>query len=222
MEPILREISALTPLEQSRHLKRVQERFGKSSFSLTILREQVRAVRKERTSQARLEDRREKIRGEAPDRCSVRLLSRPGRAGVDARQRKRAPPDYAQAAEAAYEWFTDHGAQFFFTRHGEPFLHFDNAIYWMDSADRGRKRQYSALLYRHTGLGADLARRAHFLRSVLPSLALILGERCGSTSRGSTPMSRATRSTSTSTTMQHEIAKITPDGVELLKNGEQR
>ena len=65
LEPILREISELTPLEQSRHLKRVQEHFGKSSFSLTILREQVRAVRKERTSQVRLEDRREKIRRSA-------------------------------------------------------------------------------------------------------------------------------------------------------------
>ena len=84
LEPILREISELTPLEQSRHLKRVQERFGKSSFSLTILREQVRAVRKERTSQAPAGGSPREDTGEAPDRCSVRLLPRPGRAGVDA------------------------------------------------------------------------------------------------------------------------------------------
>ena len=83
LEPILREISALTPLEQSRHLKRVQEHFGKSSFSLTILREQVRAVRKERNSRARLERSPREDTREAPDRCAVRLLPRPGRAGVD-------------------------------------------------------------------------------------------------------------------------------------------
>ena len=170
LEPILREISALTPLEQSRHLKRVQEHFGKSSFSLTILREQVRAVQKERNSRSRLERRREKIRGKrqtgAPSgSCRARveqvLMQTEEEAGT---------PDYAQAAEAAYDWFTAHGAQFFFTRHGEPFLHFDNAIYWMDSADRGRKRQYSAMLYRHTGLVPTSPGGRTFFE-VLPSLA---------------------------------------------------
>ena len=163
LEPILREISELTPLEQSRHLKRVQERFGKSSFSLTILREQVRAVRKERTSQTRLEDRREKIRekrqtGAPSGSCRARLEQ------VLMQTEETGTPDYAQAAEAAYDWFTAHGAQFFFTRHGEPFLHFDNAIYWMDSADRGRKRQYAAMLYEHTGLVPTSAGGAHLLR----------------------------------------------------------
>ena len=115
LEPILREISALTPLEQSRHLKRVQERFGKSSFSLTILREQVRTVRKVRTSQARLEDRREKIRekrqtGARSGSCRARVEQ------VLMQTEEAGTPDYTQAAEAAYDWFTAHGAQFFFTR----------------------------------------------------------------------------------------------------------
>ena len=163
LEPILREISALTPLEQSRHLKRVQEHFGKSSFSLTILREQVRAVRKERNSQARLEDRREKIRekrqtGAPSGSCRARVEQ------VLMQTEEAGTPDYTQAAEAAYDWFTAHGAQFFFTYHGAPFLYFDNAIYWMDSADRDRKRQYSAMLYKHTGHGADLTGRPHLLR----------------------------------------------------------
>ena len=175
LEPILREISELTPLEQSRHLKRVQEHFGKSSFSLTILREQVRAVRKERTSQARLEDRREKIRGkrqtDAPSgSCRTRVEQVLMQTEEDG-----GAPGYAQAAEAAYDWFTAHGAQFFFTRHGEPFLHFDNAIYWMDSADRGRKRQYAAMLYEHTGLVPTSAGGRTFFE-VLPSLALIRGQ----------------------------------------------
>ncbi len=216
LEPILREISELTPLEQSRHLKRVQQHFGKSSFSLTILREQVRAVRKDRTSQVRLEDRREKIRGkrqtDAPSgSCRARVEQ------VLIETEEAGTPDYAQAAEAAYDWFTDHGAQFFFTRHGEPFLHFDNAIYWMDSADRGRKRQYSALLYRHTGLVPTSPGGRTFFE-VLPSLALILGKMREHFSWLHTDVSNHTVYFNLNNDA-HEIAKITPDGVELLKNG---
>ena len=216
LEPILREISALTPLEQSRHLKRVQEHFGKSSFSLTILREQVRAVRKERTSQARLGDRREKIRekrqtGAPSGSCRARVEQ------VLIETEEAGTPDYAQAAEAAYEWFTAHGAQFFFTRHGEPFLHFDNAIYWMDSADRGRKRQYSALLYRNTGLVPTSPGGRTFFE-VLPSLAVILGKMREHFSWLHTDVSNHTVYFNLNND-QHEIAKITPDGVELLKNG---
>ncbi len=216
LEPILREISALTPLEQSRHLKRVQERFGKSSFSLTILREQVRAVRKERTSQVRLEDRREKIRekrqtGAPSGSCRARVEQ------VLIETEEAGTPDYAQAAEAAYDWFTAHGAQFFFTRHGEPFLHFANAIYWMDSADRGRKRQYSALLYKHTGLVPTSTGGRTFFE-VLPSLALIRGQMREHFSWLHTDVSNHTVYFNLNNA-QHEIVKITPDGIELLKNG---
>ena len=126
-------------------------------------------------------------------------------------------PDYAQAAEAAYDWFTAHGAQFFFTRHGEPFLHFDNAIYWMDSADRGRKRQYSALLYKHTGLVPTSPGGRTFFE-VLPSLALIRGQRREHFSWLHTDVPNQTVYFNLNND-QHEIAKITPDGVELLKNG---
>ena len=217
LEPILCEISALTPLEQSRHLKRVQEHFGKSSFSLTILHKQVRAVRKKRTSKARLEDGlekwREKRRTGAPSgscRAQVEQV-------LMQTEEDGGAPGYAEAAEAAYDWFTAHGAQFFFTRHGEPFLHFDNAIYWMDSADRGRKRQYSALLYRHTGLVPTSPGGRTFFE-VLPSLALIRGQRREHFSWLHTDVSNHTVYFNLNND-QHEIAKITPDGVELLKNG---
>ena len=216
LEPILCEISALTPLEQSRHLKRVQERFGKSSFSLTILREQVRAVRKERNSQARLEDRREKIRekrqtGAPSGSCRARVEQ------VLMQTEEAGTPDYTQAAEAAYDWFTAHGAQFFFTYHGAPFLYFDNAIYWMDSADRDRKRQYSAMLYKHTGM-VPISPGGRTFFEVLPSLALIRGQMRDHFSWLHTDVSNHTVYFNLNNE-QHEIVKITPGGVELLKNG---
>ena len=62
LDPVLGEVAALSPLEQNRHLKRIQERFGKSSLSLTTLRAQVKALQKERKAQAQEAQRQEKIR----------------------------------------------------------------------------------------------------------------------------------------------------------------
>ena len=213
LEPILREVAALSPLEQSRYLKRVQERSGKSSLSLTTLRDQVRVLQKERKEQAQQEQRREKHLTDAPSgSCRARIEE------VLMETAEGNAPDYTQVAEAAYEWFSAHGAQFFHTRrHGEPFVYFDNTIYWMDSADRGRRRQYAAMLYEQTGLVPTSPGGRTFFE-VLPSLALIRGQMREHFSWLHTDVSNHTVYFNLNNE-QHEIAKITPDGIELLKNG---
>ena len=217
LDPVLGEVAALSPLEQNRHLKRIQERFGKSNLSLTTLRDQVRAVKKELKEQARQEKHSQNIRkkhltnapaGSCRARINEVLLETPdGQA-----------PDYTLVAEAAYQWFTDHGAaQFFFTRHGEPFVYFDNTIYWMDSADRGRKRQYAAMLYKQTGLVPPTGSGRIFFE-VLSSLALIHGQMRDHFSWLHTDVSKNTVYFNLNNDA-HEIVKITPDGIEILKNG---
>ena len=215
LDPVLGEVAALSPLEQNRHLKRIQERFGKSSLSLTTLRAQVRAVKKELKEQARQEKHSQNIRKKhltnAPaGSCRARIAE----VLMEARE---GPPDYTEVAEAAYQWFTDHGAQFFFTRHGEPFVYFDNTIYWMDSADRGRKRQYAAMLYKQTGLVPTTGNGRIFFE-VLSSLALIHGKMRNHFSWLHTDVPKQTVYFNLNNDA-HEIVKITPDGVEVLKNG---
>ena len=216
LDPVLGEVAALSPLEQNRHLKRIQERFGKSSLSLTTLRQQVQAVTKELKEQARQEKHSQNIRKKhltnAPaGSCRARIAE----VLMEARE---GPPDYTEVAEAAYQWFTDHGAaQFFYTRHGEPFVFFDNTIYWMDSADRGRKRQYSAMLYKQTGLVPPTGSGRIFFE-VLSSLALIKGQMRDHFSWLHTDVPKQTVYFNLNNDA-HEIVKITPDGVEILKNG---
>ncbi len=215
LDPVLGEVAALSPLEQNRHLKRIQERFGKSSLSLTTLRAQVKALQKERKARAQEEQRQEKIRAKhltnAPaGSCRARVAE----VLMEARE---GPPDYTEVAEAAYQWFTDHGAQFFFTRHGEPFVYFDNTIYWMDSADRGRKRQYAAMLYKQTGLVPTTGNGRVFFE-VLSSLALIHGQMRDHFSWLHTEIPNQTVYFNLNNDAP-EIVKITPDGIEVLKNG---
>ena len=59
LEPILQDIAALPPLEQNRYLKQLQEYFGKDTLPLAAVREQVRAIQKQR-------------RAHGPRRCSQR------------------------------------------------------------------------------------------------------------------------------------------------------
>jgi len=213
LEPILREVAWLSPLEQNRHLKLVQERFGKSNLSLATLRDQVRAVQKERRSQARHEKKREKRRtGAPPGSCRA-----PIEQVMIETEEESGSPDYTRMAEAAFEWFAANGARFFRTPQGEPFMFFEDAIFWMDTPDRGRKRLYSSTIYKHTGLVQTTGGGRTFYE-VLANLAVERGQVRDHFSWLHTDVANYTVYFNLNNA-DHEIARITPDGIDILKNG---
>jgi len=213
LEPVLGEIARLTPLEQDRYLKFIQERFGKSGLSLGTLRSQVRAVQKDQRSHAKQDRGKKKPRADAPQgSCRARIEE-----VLFNTEEERGSPDYAKAAEAAYDWFIAHGARFFRTPLGEPFMFFEDTILWMDTPDRGRKRLYVSLMYKHTGIVQTTTSGRTFY-DVLANLAVERGQVREHFSWLHTDVARQTIYFNLNNT-DHEIAKITPDGVEILKNG---
>ncbi|MEZ4601780.1 MAG: hypothetical protein R2940_18470, partial [Syntrophotaleaceae bacterium] len=73
LEPVLAEISAHSPLEQSRLLKLVQERLGKS-VPMATLKEQVRSVQQNRRDSAKKEKKKAKrLSGSPPGSCRARV-----------------------------------------------------------------------------------------------------------------------------------------------------
>ena len=213
LEPVLQEVARLAPLEQNRHLKLIQERYGKSSLTLATLREQVRAVQKERRSQARQEKKREKRRtGAPPGSCRARIEQ-----VMIETEEETGAPDYTRVAEAAFEWFAANGARFFRTPQGEPFMFFEDAIFWMDSTDRGRKRLYSSTIYKHTGLVQTTGGGRTFYE-VLANLAVERGQVRDHFSWLHTDVANYTVYFNLNNA-DHEIARITPDGIDILKNG---
>jgi len=212
LESVLSEVATVAPLEQVRLLKLIQDRLGKR-VSMSVLKEQLRAVRKEEKGKA-MNGKAESgsRKSDAPaGSCRARVEE------VLFETEIRGNPDYSKAAEAAYEWFHSNGAMFFHTLTGEPFMYFDNAIYWMDSPDRGRKRQYAAMLYKNTGLVPTSGGGRTFFE-VLPSLAMIRGQVRDHFSWLHSEVSNHTVYFNLNNT-EHEIAKITPDGIEILRNG---
>jgi DNA primase len=213
LEPILREIAYLPPLEQNRHLKLIQEKYNKARLSLASLREQVRSVQKEQRSHARQKRKREKHQLDAsPGSCRARIEQ-----VLLETEEERGTPDFTQAAEAAYEWFVAHGARFFHTLEGAPFMFFEDEILWMDTSDRGRKRIYASLMYKHTGIVQTTTCGRTFYE-VLANLAVERGEVREHFSWLHTDVAKETVYFNLNNS-DHEIAKITPKGVEILKNG---
>lgn len=211
LETILEEIAEQSPLEQARLLKLVQHRFG-TVVPMTTLKEQIRAIRKTHKAQFRHEKKTVRHISAVPGSCQNRINE-----VLIETELSSGSPDYSKAAEATYDWFSTNGGQFFHTFQGEPFLYFDNAIYWMDSPDRGRKRLYAAMLYKHTGM-VPTSNVGRTFFEVLASLAMIRGKVRDHFSWLHTDVASYTIYFNLNNP-DHEIAKITPDGILIMKNG---
>lgn len=213
LDPVLCEVAELSPLDQSRELRRIVERCGKSGISVGTLKEQIKAIQKEKSARLRESRRQEKRVSTAPSGSC--------RACVDQvlfdTELETGSPDYIKAAEATYEWFTANGARFFRTRHNEPFMFYDDMMLWMDSSERTRRRLYSAVIYNSTGL-VSTTYGGRTLMEVLANIAAIKGEVRDQFSWLHTDVANYTVYFNLNNE-RHEIAKITPDGVEIMKNG---
>ncbi len=217
LAPVLEEVARRSAIEQTRLLKTVQERFGKAELPLTVLREHVKGIQRHAREQGKRNAREERVRAKrsskAPaDSCiaSVEAVLIETELGLGA-------PDYAAVAEAAFNWFKEHGAMFFRTSEGRPFMCFDNDLYWMDSNDRGRRRKYAALMLPHTGmLQTTNGGRSFF--DAIASLAVIHGQERNQLSWLHTDIVNQTVWFNLNNEA-HEIVRISPDGVEVLKNG---
>ncbi|MCK4414411.1 MAG: DNA primase [Candidatus Eisenbacteria sp.] len=214
LRPLLREVATLDPLEQSRHLKRIQDHYGRGSITLATLRQQVKAIEREQRQREQERQRQRARRPTAPAGTCLALIEQ---ALIDSEMETR-KPDYTRAAEVAFEWFKENGARFFRTQQGEPFMFFEDALLWMDSGARGQRRLYESTIYKHAGIVPTTASGRTFF-AVLSDLAAEHGEIRDHLSWLHTDVTQYTVYFNLNTP-ENEIAKITPDGVEILKNGD--
>jgi DNA primase len=213
LDPILREVAELPPLDQSRDIRRIVEQCGRDGLSVGTLKEHIKALQRDKQARQRQERRQEKRVSTAPSgscrACVEQVL-------LDT-EAEGGSPDYARAAEAAYEWFASHGARFFRTRQGDPFMFYDDVMLWMDSSERTRRRLYSAIIYNSAGLVSTTTGGRTFME-VLANLTAIRGEVRDQLSWLHTDMANYTVYFNLNNE-RHEIAKISPEGVEIVKNG---
>jgi|GEM_PF-354723 len=213
LAPILAGVAACSPLEQTRILKIIQDKYGKTNLALATLRAQVSAVQKEQRHQSKERRRREKRSTNAPcGSCRARIEE-----VMIQTETENGSPDFALVAQAAFDWFAAHGARFFRTPQGEPFMFLEDQILWMDTWDRGRKRLYLSRMFKHTGFTQTTAGGKTFYE-VLACLATEKGTIMDQFTWLHTDVLKHTIYFNLNNE-EHEIARITPEGIQVLKNG---
>ena len=213
LDSILQEVAGLDPLGQDRHLKLIQARRGANTLSMSTLRQHIKAIQKENARREREQQRRPTRGATAPAgscRAAIEQV-------LIETEKTTGAPDHSRAAEAAYGWFKDHGARFFRTPQGEPFMFFEDQLFWMDTGDRGPRRLYESTIYEHTGL-VPTTSSARTFYAVLCDLAARHGEIRTHLSWLHTEVAKHTVYFNLNN-RENEIAKISPDGVEILVNG---
>lgn len=217
LTPLLLDIGQAPPMEQARLLKSLQTKLGRERASIAALRQQLRQLQKDKVIESRSNRREEKVR----TRRSSGAPAGSCRARIDEvlieTELQEGSPDYAAAAQAAFDWFSANGAMFFRTRQGEPVMCYNSGIYWMDSGERGRKRVYSALMYEHTGqVPTSNGGRTFF--EVLSSLATVHGKERDQFSWLHTDVKSCVIWFNLNNERK-EIVKISPEGVQIIPNG---
>lgn len=125
--------------------------------------------------------------------------------------------NFASAAEAAFDWFIEQGARFYATPAGDPFMVFEKEVLWMDTSDRVRRRRYRSVLHEQTGMVVTDTGGPTFFE-VMANLAVRRGEVREQFSWFHTDIKNYTVYLDLNNS-DREIAKISPAGVEILKNG---
>ena len=213
LESILQEVAGLDPLGQDRHLKLIQARRGAKTLSMSTLRQHIKAIQKENERRER-EQQWQLTRGATAPAGSCRAAIEQV---LFETEKTTGAQDHSRAAEAAYGWFKDHGARFFRTPQGEPFLVFEETLLWMDTSARGQHRLYESTIYKHTGIVPTTTAGRTFY-AVLSDLAAQHGEIRTHLSWLHTVVAKRTVYFNLNNP-ENEIAKITPGGVEILTNG---
>lgn len=212
LAPILEGIADLEPIFRNRFLKMVQDRLGKNQLPMAVLRAQFRAAARQKEDREKAEKKRLKRK----------VTSKAGtcKAAIEAAMiamEDTGDIDMIRIAEVAFDWFVANGARFYFSTTHDPILYFSGNTYLMDSPERGERRKYHAMMLEHTAMVTTSSRGRTFF-DVLASLALKYGKRRDHFSwLHSVPINHTVYFNLNNE--DQEIVKISPDGVEVMKNG---
>lgn len=214
LTPVLSEISAQTPVEQHASLRLVHKKINKL-LPLETLKQQLKIIgerRKKAFKKEQLSNKREELKNAPPGSCKAVIKEILVQTELETKK-----ADYEKATHAAFEWFIDNGARFFYTPQDEPFMYFNHEIYWMESLNMGRRRHYRAMIYKQTGFVATTAGGKTFFE-IIANLTRAEGEKRHSFSWLHSDVANRIIYFDLNNE-NHEIVKISAEKIEVLMNG---
>ena len=212
LEPILREAAQYAPLDQGQIAKQIKQKIG-AIYSLHDIKEQIKQFRGEAQRKNRAARRRDAVRITADPGTLKNLIQTTIAKAVG----ERLPPDWAKISRSAYQWFIENGAVARVTRDRAPLFLYDRLIF-RPLGNRTERGGFNALLFRLTDLlqtSGDGRQLAEGLTHEILNNGTVLADR---------PSWMYTDHVTCTVYFNlnndgNEIAKISPQGVEILQNG---
>lgn len=130
----------------------------------------------------------------------------------------RVKVDNELIALEAFRWLKDHGARFFKTSNGEPFMSYKQRTYWLNSGSRLRRGQFEGFLFHEAGL-LQIDRTGKALSEGIRHLCLIHGLLLEELSWSHSDIDKCAVYFALNDEEQH-VVRISPDGVSIIPNGD--
>lgn len=206
--PLLAEISTMGAAEKAQRIAELRARTG---LSLGIIRSEVAAAGKTGGDSA-TKASAPAVPTSEPGSCRE-VVERETMAAAAAGR----PTQWSAVAERVYAWLVGKGARFFRDGEGSPSMFHDNEL-WTMTGEGGQRSRYEGLIYRLTGL-VPTATSSRTFYSTLAAIATDRGEERAVSSWVRTDVTRATVWVNLNNA-RHELAKVSPKGVEIVRNGD--
>jgi hypothetical protein len=219
LEPVLQELIDRSPLEQKSCARKIREHVGKG-ITVSDIEQQIRAYRKGAKKKGRTGTRHS---GNAVRDHKCQITSPPGtckheieRARYELEFENLPAEDVTKAcAEAVFEWFEGNGAKYFRTSSDDLFMLWAGKNYRM-TASAGRSELYASMVFKHTGYTPASAQGRVFFATLM-HIAVDRSDVRDSISWLQTDVRQYV--VYFNLNCDDQIAKITPDGPELIPNG---
>jgi DNA primase len=211
LQPILEHAANLDAFGQKRIIDRVIRRF--KSWTRADLKDQLRSISTRNGKSVRSKKRLRQWTIDAePGTCKHAIQTVIAEIG---QREDSIEIIYSGAAEAAFRWLLENGCKFYATKLGKPYFLYENTIY--RPIERRRGHEYRSLIYRLTGL-TTASPHGRVFYEVLLNLASENGEVQDAFSWLHTDTTECVVYWSLNNE-RNEIARISPDGVEIIPNG---
>lgn len=214
-KPLMIEIAKQPDYYLDRCLKLIQEHYGKRSITLGALRSELRGASKVAKKEVAAVEKQNALQTQLkavdPKSCLAAMLAYEMQMGDP-----RAAPAEGLGKVVA-EWFVANGARFFYPPGEEPIMFFDGVLYYLASTNKGQRREFYSFFQEQTGL-THITTKGKVVIETLRNIAKREGKESAPKTWIHTIPEKHTIYFNLNNE-NHEVARITPDGVAIFKNG---
>jgi len=207
LEPVIRNLARLKPIEQERYIGIIHSHFDRKIAKKTI-QDTIAAVRREEKAKDK-----KRFHSDAPEGSCKRLMDRLMFETTEAEGK----PNWNVVTEGVHRWFKEHGAIFFHDTEQNRYIYFEGQVFSM-KPDKNTNPAYLSMLYKHTQLPITASPAGRIFHECFDSIAYNDGDLKEPHYWLYTDRARHTVFFNLNNE-KNEILKITPDGIEIIRNG---